>query len=364
VVVKLINGLGVGFFTIALCWRIHTLARTRAGVQAVAITVAVAAMTMAPLLLATPIGTTLDNATVTGVSRVAGYAALALAVAGLAVAFFYGHTESARQRRAGIEAIPLVVAVVGLSFAMTETPRALRTASLDSLTVREVGLAVFFVIAGSYLMYGLGDCVLSLSRLLPFAEGHLALSLRGMGLGLGLAATGSAAQVCFIVVNLLHVASWVPLLEVSRWLVLLGIFVFAVGLSYPGVRAAVVRVRHRRGHRRDYQRLEPLWMLLTDAVPEVVLPRVASGDPDLRFQRRVIEIRDVLVQLSPYLPEDFGERDNPEADAESLRRAITARAAADGAAAPTRMVLPPAGRSIDAEAAPLLTLADCMGPPR
>lgn len=363
-VVKLINGLGVGFFTVVLCWRVHALIRARAGVQTMAITVAIAALTLAPMLLATAIGDHLDDSTGTGVGRVVGYACLALGVAALAVAFFYGHTESARQRRAGIEAVPLVVAVVGLSFAMTQTPEALRTASLDSLTVRDVGLAVFFVIAGAYLMYGLADCVLSLSRLLPFAEGYLRISLRTMGAGLGIAAIGAAMQVLFIVVNLVYYATWSAVLELSRLSIVVGIVVFVVGLSYPGVRGLVVRVRYRRGHRVDYRRLEPLWVLLTDAVPEVVLPRIADSDPNLRFQRRVVEIRDVLVQLSPYLSEGFGIGGDPVADVADLKRSIAARAESRGVVAPTRMVLVPKGRSIDDDAAPLLILSDQMGPRR
>ena len=58
------------------------------------------------------------------------------------------------------------------------TPPSLRDASLDTLTVQELAFAVFFAIAGAYLMYGLADCVLSLTRLMPFADGYLVTSLR------------------------------------------------------------------------------------------------------------------------------------------------------------------------------------------
>ncbi|BDH55174.1 hypothetical protein MTP03_01130 [Tsukamurella sp. PLM1] len=117
---------------------------------------------------------------------------------------------------------------------------------------------------------------------------------------------------------------------------------------------------YRKRHRRDYKRLEPLWQLLTTAVPEVVLDaREAGRDPHLRFQRRVVEIRDVLVQLSPYLPDDFGGS-IPEENVHNLLVAIDLRTEAGAAPAPSSMVLPPEGPSIDDDAAPLLVLSDAV----
>ncbi|RDH12240.1 hypothetical protein DVB88_08485, partial [Tsukamurella pulmonis] len=254
---KLVNVFGVAFFTLVLCWRIDRLYRAKAGIQAVAVTVAIAALTLAVLLLGSPLAASIDGALWRGSSRLGGYALLALGVASLAVAFFYGTTESARQRRAGMEAIPLIAAVVGLSIAMTVTPASLRDASLDTLTVQELGFAVFFVIAGGYLMYGLADCVLSLSRLMPFADGYLVTSLRLMAAGLAITAAGSLAQVAFVLTSAAHVGSWPVLLSVSQACTAGGILLFVIGLSYPGVRGFVVQMQYRKRHRRDFQRLEP-----------------------------------------------------------------------------------------------------------
>lgn len=358
--VKLVNVFGVAFFTIVLCWRVDRLYRAKAGIQAVAVTVAIAALTLAVLLLGSPIADTIDGALWRGASRLGGYVGLALAVASLAVAFFYGPTESARQRRAGMEAIPLIAAVIGLAVAMTVTPASLRNATLDTLTVQQLGFAVFFAIAGGYLMYGLGDCVLSLSRLMPFADGYLVTSLRLMAVGLGLTAIGSLAQVSFVVASVGKIASLPALLTLSQACTAIGILLFVIGLSYPGVRGFFVQAEYRKRHRRDYKRLAPLWELLTTAVPEVVLDAgPARRDPHLRFQRRVVEIRDVLVQLSPYLPDDFGDG-IPEENVHNLLVAIDLRAEAQGAPAPSSMVLPPDGPSIDDDAAPLLVLSDAV----
>lgn len=357
---KLVNVLGVAFFTLVLCWRVDRLYRAKAGIQAVAVTVAIAALTLAVLLLGSPLAATVDGALWRGASRLGGYVGLALGVAALAVAFFYGPTESARQRRAGMEAIPLLAAVIGLSVAMTTMPASLRDASLDTLTVQELGFAVFFAIAGGYLMYGLADCVLSLTRLMPFADGYLVTSLRLMSVGLALTAIGSLTQVAFVVTSVVHVVSWPLLLSVSRACTAFGIVLFVVGLSFPGVRAFFVQLEYRKRHRRDYRLLAPLWELLTAAVPEVVLDAgKANRDPHLRFQRRVIEIRDVLVQLSPYLPDDFGDG-TPEENVHNLLVAIDLRTEMAGAQAPSSMVLPPDGPSIDDDAAPLLVLSDAV----
>lgn len=359
--VKLVNVLGVAFFTLVLCYRVDRLYRAKAGIQAVAVTVAIAALTLAVLLLGSPLAVSIDGALWRGSARLGGYASLALGVAALAVAFFYGPTESARQRRAGMEAIPLIASVVGLSVAMTVMPPGLRDATLDTLTVQELGFAVFFVIAGGYLMYGLGDCVLSLTRLMPFADGYLVTSLRLMATGLALTALGSLAQVSFVLTSAGHVASLPVLLSLSQACTAGGILLFVVGLSYPGVRGFIVERKYRKRHRRDFKRLEPLWTLLTTAVPEVVLDAGKAGrDPHLRFQRRVVEIRDVLVQLSPYLPDDFGDG-IPEENVHNLLVAIDLRNEAGAAPAPSSMVLPPDGPSIDDDAAPLLVLSDAVG---
>lgn len=358
--VKIVNVLGVAFFTIVLCWRIDRLYRSKAGIQAVAVTVAIAALTVAVMLLGSPLAVSVDGSLWKGASRLGGYASLALAVAALAVAFFYGPTESARQKRAGMEAIPLIAAVIGLSVAMTATPPSLRDASLDTLTVQELAFAVFFAIAGAYLMYGLADCVLSLTRLMPFADGYLVTSLRLMAAGLAMTALGSLTQVVFVLTSVVKVVSWPSLLTASQVCTGIGILLFVVGLSYPGVRGFFVELKYRKRHREDYRRLEPLWQLLTEAVPGVVLNAgAAARDPHLRFQRRVVEVRDVLVQLSPYLPEDFGDG-TPEENVHNLLVAIDLRAEADGAAAPSRLVLQPDGNSIDDDAAPLLALSDAV----
>lgn len=54
--------------------------------------------------------------------------------------------------------------------------------------------------------------------------------------------------------------------------------------------------------RRRLRRLEPLWRMLSDAVPEVVLPLPAqlSAEPELVLYRYTIEISDAMLALDPF----------------------------------------------------------------
>ncbi|MEE1929529.1 MAB_1171c family putative transporter [Streptomyces sp. TRM 70351] len=81
-------------------------------------------------------------------------------------------------------------------------------------------------------------------------------------------------------------------------LILVGTTLPAVGVAW---RAA--------GHWRDLRRLDPLWRHLTAAVPEVVLhEELGRGELRMRLHRRVVEIRDALLALQPYLGAEEYER--------------------------------------------------------
>lgn len=93
-------------------------------------------------------------------------------------------------------------------------------------------------------------------------------------------------------------------------LVLLGTVLIVTGFCYPAVASAPERVRRQRARRRLYRRLGPLWQRMSAAFPELVLTRgrlPLPGQPTgwlpwtyRAYYRRVIEIRDTLVQLAPY----------------------------------------------------------------
>jgi hypothetical protein len=98
---------------------------------------------------------------------------------------------------------------------------------------------------------------------------------------------------------------------------------FLAGVCYPGtaMRLSVARIWNR--HRRVYRQLAPLWTTLHEAFPQDALTRVPAPrwqdtlspwSVHRRFYRRVIECRDGLVRLSPYLAEPAGEAGGPLGD--------------------------------------------------
>jgi hypothetical protein len=88
-----------------------------------------------------------------------------------------------------------------------------------------------------------------------------------------------------------------------------GALAFVVGVSYAAVTGMLITLPIWRAHRRLHHDLEPLWRPLHEAFPQLTLGRVPDtswrarlgvGSIHYRFYRRVVEIRDGLVQLSPY----------------------------------------------------------------
>ena len=123
-----------------------------------------------------------------------------------------------------------------------------------------------------------------------------------------------------------------PTLTPRTLLLAPGVVVFIIGVCYPSVAARLAAARVWWRHFWTYQILGPLWTALHREFPQDAL----SGKPVIawrdrlnlrrvhrRYYRRVIECRDGLVRISPYL------RDVPAAPAklaEQLERALHAHA--------------------------------------
>lgn len=119
----------------------------------------------------------------------------------------------------------------------------------------------------------------------------------------------------------------------------LGALLMAAGLSLPGWGPAV---GDAAGQVLAYRRLHPLWRLLTDAVPSVVLEpssrrtpwaeRWALRDTNHRLYRRAVEIHDARLALGPWLDPDavdggdVARRAGAAREAAMLARAVRAKA--------------------------------------
>jgi len=160
---------------------------------------------------------------------------------------------------------------------------------------------------------------------------------------------------------------------VPLWMFPIGLFfvvpgsaVFMVGFAYPATTTRLAALRVWWQHRRIYRRLAPLWTLLHQHFPEDAFGRAPSGrwgdafrlrGVHRRYYRRVIECRDGLLRVSPYL----GSDDNGDSSlAERLRAGLLACAAgvpAPGEAVPVAI---PATDGLDADVRELITLSEAL----
>ncbi|MFI9383761.1 MAB_1171c family putative transporter [Kutzneria sp. NPDC052558] len=174
---------------------------------------------------------------------------------------------------------------------------------------RDSWSAGFFLLAGLYLVYALAVSSRWAVRYARIAHTRLRHGLIVMAVGLGLTAAGSAGRAVTTVLNWAGGKAPAPLSLVLVLMVAVGIIIFLVGVCYPGTATRLVAARLWLRHMADYHRLGPLWTKLHLAYPEYALERIPRRRWDLvdpravhgRYYRRVIECRDGLVRISPYL---------------------------------------------------------------
>jgi hypothetical protein len=309
---------------------------------------------------------------------------------------FYLHSASDPElgsRRARLELIPLAVAVVLAALSVAATPPAERGGTYDTADMRIDGVAGFYLAAGLYLGYALAMALWWTRRYTLISRGSLATGLRLTAVSMAAMVLADAVRQAFVVVRWAGGTDESPVLTAANITLSVAIPVFVVGVSYPGVATRIAALRLWWRHRRAYRRLRPLWAALHQAFPEDELTRVPTrpwGDRLLlrgvhrRYYRRVIECRDGLVRISPYLaaPDEDSDvrRDTPGGEpprppepadgwaphlASRLRAALREHAAGEPApstATPSKAVwLPmPAEDTLEGDARQLVTLADAF----
>lgn len=95
-----VNAVAAVVFAFAFCWRLDQIRRGGWGLQPLAMMVAVAALTLAFVVVDDSVADALNAVGFAGASRVAFYALLAIGVAALVVVFFFPG-QVTRERRAG-----------------------------------------------------------------------------------------------------------------------------------------------------------------------------------------------------------------------------------------------------------------------
>ncbi|HEV2781137.1 MAG TPA: MAB_1171c family putative transporter [Actinophytocola sp.] len=287
------------------------------------------------------------------------------------VTFFLFSALDVREarRRAMWQAVPVVLAVLVMTHAIAAMPPHIRdsAALLTSRSGGPVGeptIALMYLSVYVYQAYAYITALVLTRRYARGAEPRLRR-------GLALATAGLAAMVPAQMIFVGAAAGRWAAVTMPRTITFTGIFmmlggivVFLVGFAYPavGMRLAALRVWWQ--HRRMYRRLGPLWTLLHREFPEDALCRVPTSPwrdavslrgVHRRYYRRVIECRDGLVRISPYLGPN-GDRSL----ADRLREGVAAHAS--GASAPARAmpVAIPAGDGLDADVHELVALSDAL----
>ncbi|MFE2105367.1 MAB_1171c family putative transporter [Kitasatospora sp. NPDC059463] len=253
-----------------------------------------------------------DAVTAAGVGELASGAASMAGLAALTVFFVSSLRGGYRENRARMrfEAALLGAVVAALALCTLATPEALRGHPPGTPGAARTSLAAFAVIGNGYLLYACLASALWAGRYARPAGRHLALGLRTVTLGLGVVALASAARMVRAGLRTggpgphpaFDTGGWSP----DDW----GTGLVLAGLCYAAGAQLVAYVRSVLHHRRMYEGLAPLWTVLADAYPELVLTRepertrfgrLGLRHTHARFYRRLIECRDALVRLSPYL---------------------------------------------------------------
>ncbi|MBB1247063.1 hypothetical protein GL263_26460 [Streptomyces durbertensis] len=165
---------------------------------------------------------------------------------------------------------------------------------------------------------------LFLSAARQAGAGWLRTGLRLLGAGTGAGVLYALLRVGYLLLRLVGVAGDAEdpaatdatdlLKHAAILLILFGTVIPAWGIGWRGLRQA----RHLR-------RLRRLWTELTEAVPEVVLDEeLRRGELRLRLHRRIVEIRDAVLALQPYIDDElraaaWRAAENSGAEGERLR---------------------------------------------
>ncbi|MFF7393238.1 MAB_1171c family putative transporter [Streptomyces scabiei] len=278
-----------------------------------------------------------------GVDTVAGHGTakliqnvlLLLTVYFLMCFYLYSADGHAARRRARQEAVVVALVAVSITVAAESVPNEVFAGSFSTADMMIPQIAFFYGGAGLYLMYALGVAG-------RWTRRYARMSRRPHATGLWMAAIGLTAMAVACAVRAVIVAiRWSggtvpqPLMTGVAFLLVVSILLFVAGVTYPGARARITSLTLWPRHRRDHRRLTPLWQLLAEAYPENVLrpasptlrDRWRARSVHRRYHRRIVECRDGLVDISPYLgytAEDTEVLDlDPAELAERLRQAIT-----------------------------------------
>ncbi|MGW0737337.1 MAB_1171c family putative transporter [Streptomyces sp. NPDC002851] len=266
-----------------------------------------------------------DSASAVGVGKLAfnGIYMSGLCALNLFFACAIRGTDGTYHRNLRIHTGLLAAVLSALTISMVATPAAMRAHSLSTPYMAEPAIAAFYVIGNAYFVYAYLTSARWTLHYARKAARHLGIGLRITALGLlGLMVT-SVNRTILVVLRIgepgsneaFNTVNW----SLSNW----SMGIVLTGICYSASVQLIARLRSMAHHRRMYHELTPLWTALTTAYPELVLDRAPAGSRwrrlrrlyqrrahELQFYRRLIECRDGLLRLSPYLTRVASDADD------------------------------------------------------
>jgi hypothetical protein len=229
------------------------------------------------------------------------------------------------RRRAVALASTMVLLVVLFMLAPVHVTGTLRLTSDFGGSPWVIGYLVVFA---GYLGIALVDLLRGGLRYAPKAGTPISMALRLIAIGCGFGLLYVAEKIGYLIAVLLGSSPSAAVeSSVARMLAVVGGLFVLVGSLVPALYPAWRRTVHRVSAYRAHRELHPLWSALRDLHPEIALDPASSDfrdrlrvrDLDFRLYRRIIEIRDGLLALRPFLDADVARRSREDA----LRRGLT-----------------------------------------
>ncbi|MER5396098.1 MAB_1171c family putative transporter [Streptomyces sp. NPDC002599] len=190
------------------------------------------------------------------------------------------------------------------------SPGALRASPPEWLN-RNDGSAAFVLVVSGYIG---GVAAMAMRWSLVYS---VVTSRRNLRMALRILSVALVAELCACIFKVLSLAAQFAFTVDSDvlngiWYVttLFGVWTLVAGVTHPVTVEVVGRIASMFARRAMFRELGPLWRALHDAFPELALPQVSEwwwtrGSyvwpwRARAYYRRVIEIRDGLVRLTPY----------------------------------------------------------------
>ncbi|MCM6775547.1 hypothetical protein NDR87_15275 [Nocardia sp. CDC159] len=257
----------------------------------------------------------IDSVTQPGVGRVLMNVTVMIGLYALMQVFVLAAPRAPRRLSRRLHTWVLVLSCVALVACMIATPREYRAHSLTTPHIAEPPILLFYLVGNAYFVYAYVYCGFLARRYAARAPRYQMFGLTLVSVGLfGLALTSFNRGV-WVIVRVAHGDMHGRFNAVNFSIANVCTALIVIGLCYPATMQAISALRSWFLHRRQYRELATLWSLMSAAFPELMLGRGPASSPldrlfrpsiHARFYRRLIECRDGLVRLSPYIEERPG----------------------------------------------------------